>query len=82
MVISREEQLRILGLMKDSEIDYTDSPATNEEFWQEAIVNIPLTKVPVTIRLESDVLDWYKQQIPRGYQTLINHVLRKYMLEH
>ena len=82
MAISREEQLRILGLMKDSEIDYTDAPATNEEFWQEAIVNIPPTKVPVTIRLESDVLEWYKQQVPRGYQTLINHVLRKYMLEH
>jgi hypothetical protein len=27
MAISREEQLRILGLMKDSEIDYTDDPA-------------------------------------------------------
>ncbi len=35
--------------MKDSEIDYTDAPATNEEFWKEAIVNIPPTKVPVTI---------------------------------
>ena len=82
MAISREEQLRILGLMKDSDIDYTDVPATNDEFWQEAMVNIAPPKIPVTIRLESDVLEWYKQQVPRGYQTLINHVLRKYMLEH
>jgi uncharacterized protein (DUF4415 family) len=24
----------------------------------------------------------YKQQVPRGYQTLINNVLQKYMTEH
>lgn len=64
--------------MQDSEINYTDAPATNEEFWQNATVNIPPVKVPVTLRLESDVLAWYKEQMPRGYQTLINHVLRKY----
>ena len=81
MTISREEQLKILGLMKDSEIDYTDAPATDEEFWQDATVNIPPVKVPVTLRIEPDLLDWYKQQVPRGYQTLINHVLRKYMVE-
>ena len=81
MAISREEQLKILGLMKDSEINYADAPATNEEFWQNATVNLPPVKVPVTLRLESDVLAWYKEQVPRGYQTLINHVLRKYMMD-
>jgi len=82
MAISREEQLKILGLMQDSEIDYTDAPATNTEFWQDATVNIPAVKIPVTIRLDPTVLDWYKQQVPRGYQTLINTVLKKYMMEH
>jgi len=68
--------------MQDSEIDYTDAPATNTEFWQDATVNIPAVKIPVTIRLDPTVLDWYKQQVPRGYQTLINTVLKKYMMEH
>ena len=81
MAISREEQLKILGLMQDSEIDYADIPATDEAFWQDARVNFAAVKVPVTIHLEPDVLAWYKAQVPRGYQTLINHVLRKYMLE-
>lgn len=81
MAISREEQLKILGQMKDSEINYSEIAATDEVFWQDAIVNIPSVKVPVTIRIESDVLIWYKEQVPRGYQTLINHVLKKYMLE-
>lgn len=82
MAISRAEQLKILGQMKDSDIDYTDAPATNTDFWQDATVNIPSVKVPVTLRLDPQVLAWYKQQVPRGYQTLINHVLQKYMTDH
>ncbi|MGL5032757.1 MAG: BrnA antitoxin family protein [Microcystaceae cyanobacterium] len=81
MAISREEQLKILGLIKDSEINYSDIPATDEAFWQDAKVNFAEVKVPVTVRLEPDVLAWYEAQVPQGYQTLINHVLRKYMLE-
>jgi len=68
--------------MKDSDIDYTDAPATNANFWQDATVNIPPVKVPVTLRLDPNVLAWYKQQVPRGYQTLINNVLQKYMRDH
>jgi uncharacterized protein (DUF4415 family) len=82
MAISREEQLKILGRMKDSDIDYTDVPATDTDFWEDATVNIPPVKVPVTLRLDPNVLAWYKQQVPRGYQTLINNVLQKYMTEH
>jgi len=82
MAISREEQLKILGRMKDSDIDYTEAPATNAGFWEDATVNIPLVKVPVTLRLDPNVLAWYKQQVPRGYQTLINNVLQKYMTDH
>lgn len=68
--------------MKDSDIDYTDAPATNTDFWQDATVNIPPVKVSVTLRLDPNVLAWYKQQVPRGYQTLINNVLQKYMTDH
>ncbi len=50
MAISREEQLKILGQMQDSDIDYTDAPATDNDFWQEATLNIPPVKVPVTLR--------------------------------
>jgi uncharacterized protein (DUF4415 family) len=68
--------------MKDSDIDYTDAPATNADFWQDATVNIPPVKVPVTLRLDPNILAWYKQLVPRGYQTLINNVLQKYMTDH
>jgi uncharacterized protein (DUF4415 family) len=37
-------------------------------------------KQPVTLRLDADVLAWFKKQ-GRGYQTRINHVLRTVMRE-
>jgi len=45
MIISREEQLKILGQMQDSDLDYIDAPATDNDFWQEATLNIPPVKV-------------------------------------
>jgi uncharacterized protein (DUF4415 family) len=39
----------------------------------------PLKK-PVTLRLDADVLAWFKKQ-GRGYQTRINRALRKVMAE-
>ena len=37
-------------------------------------------KQPVTLRLDADVLAWFKKQ-GRGYQTRINRALRKLMME-
>ncbi|MDB5961742.1 MAG: hypothetical protein JWP59_3036 [Massilia sp.] len=35
----------------------------------------------VTIRLDTDMLDWFKGAGP-GYQTRINQILRQYMADH
>jgi uncharacterized protein (DUF4415 family) len=37
-------------------------------------------KKPVTLRLDADVLAWFKRQGP-GYQTRINRALRKLMMD-
>jgi uncharacterized protein (DUF4415 family) len=37
-------------------------------------------KQPVTLRLDADVLAWFKRQ-GRGYQTRINKALRELMME-
>jgi len=37
-------------------------------------------KKPVTLRLDADILAWFKKQ-GRGYQTRINRALRKVMVE-
>lgn len=36
-------------------------------------------KKPVTLRLDADVLEWFKKQ-GRGYQTRINQVLREWVI--
>lgn len=46
--------------------------------WTNAELVIPLRKQPVSIRLDEDVLDFFKSSGP-GYQTRINEVLRTYM---
>jgi len=37
-------------------------------------------KKPVTLRLDADVIAWFKRQ-GRGYQTRINRALRKLVME-
>ncbi|MGH7628188.1 MAG: BrnA antitoxin family protein [Gemmatimonadales bacterium] len=54
------------------------APIMDAAWWREATVVLPATKVPVSVRLDRDVLQWFKQQGPR-YQSRINAVLRAYM---
>jgi uncharacterized protein (DUF4415 family) len=54
-------------------------PAMPDEGWfRRARLMIPEPKVPVSIRLDREVLDWFKRQGPR-YQTRINAVLRAFV---
>ena len=73
-----------LDKMKDEDIDLSDAPEITPEMFAKAIVRRglkPRTKTQLTLRVDSDVLEWYKKQ-GRGYQTKINMLLRAYMQEH
>ncbi len=67
----------LVDATKDEDIDYTDSPELDEEWFEKAVWGIP-TKEIMTIRIDYDVLTWYKSSGP-GYQTRINALLRAYM---
>jgi uncharacterized protein (DUF4415 family) len=70
--------------MKDEDIDYSDAPEITPEMFAKAIVRRglkPRTKKQITLRVDDDVLEWFKKQGP-GYQTRINLLLRAYMNEH
>lgn len=55
-----------------------DNPPIDEEFLNRAKqVHPPKSKRQVTLRLDSDVLDWFRDH-GKGYQTMINAVLRAY----
>ena len=46
--------------------------------WSEAVLVIPPKKKAISIRLDEDVLDYFKRQ-GAGYQRRMNAVLRSYM---
>lgn len=66
-----------LETMKDEDIDTTDIAELGEDFFQRTELRAS-AKQTVTIRLDSDVLEWFKEQ-GQGYQTRINQLLRVYM---
>lgn len=59
------------------EIDFADIPELDESFFRTAQWRPPV-KQPVTIRIDADVLEWFRSR-GKGYQTQINRLLRKYM---
>lgn len=62
----------------DENIDYGDIPELDDEVFAQPLVSWPPKKETITIRVDSDVLEWFKRQ-GRGYQTRINQILRRYM---
>jgi len=71
-----------LDALEDEDIDLSDIPEITPEMFVKAIVRRglqpPLAKQQVTIRLDDDVLAWFRAQ-GKGYQTRINSLLRAYM---
>ncbi len=53
-------------------------PPADAEWFRTARVVLPARKAPVYIRLDRDVLEWFKRAGPR-YQSRINAVLRAYV---
>jgi len=64
--------------MTDDEIDTNDIPPLDETFFAQGELRLPKNKPMISIRVDSDVLDWFKTQ-GAGYQTRMNAVLRLYM---
>lgn len=74
-----EQRRRELAEMSDEDIDYSDIPELDEEWFKKAKLVYPeeRNKRQVTIRVDNDVINWFKAQ-GRGYQTRMNAVLRAY----
>ncbi len=64
--------------MTDDEIDFSDIPELDEEFFRNAEIRLPRRKQHVSMRLDAEVLDWFRNQ-GQGYQTRINAVLSAYV---
>ncbi len=74
------EQLR---KTTDEEIEaqIKDDPDFSDDWnWGEAVLVIPPKKKAISIRVDEDVLDYFKHE-GTGYQRRINAVLRSYMTQ-
>ena len=69
--------------MSEREIQETSPPELADlprDFWDQAAIVEPVTKQPISLRVDADVLQWFKSQGPL-YQRRINAVLRSYMTQ-
>ena len=57
------------------------APVLDDEFWARAELISPLSKIPTSIRVDADVLEWFRGQ-GKGWQTRINALLRTYAEAH
>lgn len=71
--------------LQDEDIDLSDAPEITPELFAKAVVRRglkpPPSKQQITIRLDEDVLGWFRAQ-GEGYQVRINSLLRAYMEAH
>lgn len=73
--------LERLRNLTDEEIMVTSPPELADlpdDFWDNAVIMEPVTKVAISLRVDDDVLAWFRAGGP-GYQTRMNAVLRSYM---
>jgi uncharacterized protein (DUF4415 family) len=70
-----------LNKMHDKDVDLTDIPKLDKSFFDNAQIRMPQRKKAVSIRLDADVIDWFRKS-GKGYQTKINAVLRSYAEVH
>ena len=70
-----------MNRMSEAEIQRTSPPELSDlpaDFWKDAVLVVPETKVPISLRVDRDVLEWFRKEGPR-YQSRMNAVLRSYM---
>lgn len=78
-----QAQLDTLAALPENHIDTDDIPEAAPDNWLHAKrpgLYRPVKK-PVTLRLDVDVVEWFKDHAQSGgYQTEINRVLRRHVM--
>ena len=78
MTISRKRK-KASEATEGKDIDYSDIPETDADFWANAELIEPDRTQHVTLRVKKSVLDHFKAGGKKGYQTRINAVLESYV---
>ena len=77
----RADFRRLRQPMSDEEINRTSPPELANlpaDFWDSAVMVYPVRKEAISLRVDEDVLAWFRKAGPR-YQSRMNAVLRSYV---
>jgi uncharacterized protein (DUF4415 family) len=72
------KRLQEINNIPDELIDTSDIPELDDDFWEKAKWVKPITQKSISLRVDSDILEWFKNQ-GKEYQFLMNSVLRSYV---
>ena len=75
---NREKADKVTGPKLEASILADPDDDHTEPDWTQAIRGIPPRKDHINIRVDHDVLQWFKAN-GKGYQTLMNNVLRAFV---
>ena len=73
--LSRLRSVSEAEIRRTSPVELADLPPN---IWDEAEMVVPTSKRAISLRLDEDVLEWFRRSGPR-YQTRMNAVLRMYV---
>lgn len=74
--------LEQIASLPDDQIDTSDIPELDAAFWEKAKVTPPRTKPNVSLRVEEDVVAFFKAENPKGYTARMAAVLSAYVQAH
>lgn len=79
--LTDEAKARYDGI-QDEDIDYSETPDLGDVDWTALKVDMPRAKPTVTMRLEEDVIGFFKDEDPKGYTGRMAAVLTAYVRAH
>jgi len=71
-----------MAALRDDQIDTSDIPELDEEFWKNAKITPPRTKPNVSLRVSEEVVDFFKSENPKGFTGRMAAVLTAYVQAH
>jgi uncharacterized protein (DUF4415 family) len=80
----QKAELSALAALPDEQINTSDIPEQKDWSGARRGVFFRPVKKQLTLRVDADILDWFKTHAPNGegYQTSINSALREHVTRH
>ena len=84
LTAERQAELDVLAALPEEEIDIREMPEVDDWSGAHRGVLYRPVKRQITLRIDADVIEWFKSRTPTGvgYQTNINRALREYVEHH